>query len=241
MSFFNSPITEPRQRHLIIKAAADESSVEEIAATNGFELEELRRWVQLYQTHGEGILSPEQRPKAELELFKLKYPGGKPQLGFEQVLEQTFSRSKHLIFVLVVLIPSLTGLGFALMSVLGPRSLQESLVFGSTCGFSTMVLFALIAIVWMMLRTSRQLVTGKIDEVVYVSEHRKVVSEQELTGALQIAVDSDGLQGGLALAQDAGGLEVVAQDDSAHVVFDHTTRQEEVDDVKVDADKQAQT
>lgn len=233
MSFFNSPITEPRQRHLIIKAAADESSVEEIAATNGFELEELRRWVQLYQTHGEGILSPEQRPKAELELFKLKYPHGKPRQGFEQVIRQTLRKSKELIFTLVVVIPGLTGLGVFFAGIMSEEAgLRHSLLFGLMCGLSTLLLLVLLTAALMTLRTSRQLVSGKIDEIVYNSEHRKVVSPHEVVGGLELAVDDDELQGGLALAQEAGGLEEVALDDSARVVFDHTTTQEEVEGVE---------
>lgn len=193
----------------------------EVASLNNLDLEELQQWVQLYQTHGEGILSPEQRSKAKLELFKLKYPDGKPHQGFKQVIGQTLRRSKQLIFVLVVLIPSITGLGIALVSVLGPSSLRQSLVFGSMCGLSTL---ALIASVWMVLKTSRQLVSGKIDEIVYDSERRKVVSPHEAVGGLELAVDGEELQGSLALAQEAGSLqEVSALESSERVVFDHTS------------------
>jgi hypothetical protein len=219
MELLKTHHTEQRQRQLIIDVATGVSDLVEVASLNNLDLEELQH----YQTHGEGILSPEQLPKAKLELFKLKYPDGKPRQRFEQVIRQTLRKSKSLIFVLVVVIPSLTGLGIALVSVLGPSNLQESLVFGSVCGLSTLVLFALIAIVWMTFRTSRHLVTGKIDEIVYNRERRKVVSPHEAVGGLELAVSSDELQGGLVLAQEAGGLEVVTFESSEGVVFDHTS------------------
>jgi len=72
MELLKTHHTEQRQRQLIIDVATGVSDLVEVASLNNLDLEELQHWVQLYQTHGEGILSPEQLPKAKLELFKLK-------------------------------------------------------------------------------------------------------------------------------------------------------------------------
>jgi len=90
---------------------------------------------------------------------------------------------------------------------------DESVTISLACGGTFFVWSLLCVLILTSWETSARAAKGKLREVTYLRERRKIANKQEVTGALQLAVDGEELQGSLELSQDAGSLSI-ADDDS---------------------------
>lgn len=219
MTLLRARYSEAQRRALIKEAASGASSVEEVAALNRLDVDELAICVQLYHEHGERIFEPAEQLKLNdfvvLELFKLKYPQGVPKLTMRQALAQTLrehSKEFRIALALPFVIGGALGVGAWLFGIAQEEAVSMSLI----CGGSFLLVAVVSVIIMTSWETSARAAKNKVREVVYLRERRKVLDKQEVAGALQIAIEGDELQGGLTFTPAAGSLSL-NDDDSPQV------------------------
>lgn len=203
-----------QRRGCVYSVIHDGQSVEETAALNRFDVAELQRWVDLYQEHGEVIFAPDAEEQLAVELFRLKYPEGKPKTGLRHALRETLLASKRALFHVLFSLPvGATFLAWAIVLISndGPRavSLSEPLFAGGV----VLVVGLLASLILFTLESGERAAKGKLREISYSRTKRDVVDKQETVGGVSLATDEPDAHGALAIADhDVGELMLLDHD-----------------------------
>lgn len=173
----------------------------------------LDNWLKLYALHGEAIFEPDAEQRFELELFQIKYPQGAPSANFLKNLRQSARQKFKPLLICGLVGPAISCVLMIILGGFSDRSLADFLMSGLGCVASSFIgLIILITIIW-PISVGASVANTKLRDRAYIKE-RRMVDKQEILGALQISSDDDNLQGGLEVVQDAGGLELLSQEDS---------------------------